>query len=213
MRWWRLLAVVVTGGASLALANACSTDSFGPDGGDATADATADAAVEADNPQQDFCNAQAAFFAHCSFTDACYKAILNNCGTLYSYFAPGVTTAFTTCATANELPCTTDFGKLFAAPCMQMQNLANDSGAYAKLTADYCQKCEAADAACPANFDSNSNSPGYLSSIFDDFIVNNIDTSCAQGASTAFCTASFEVCAAYTIGSVLPQETCDGGGD
>ena len=208
MRWWRLLAIVPVGAAALAFGNACSTDTFVPDGGDGSL-----ADVSTSNPQADFCDAQATFFKGCGYTNSCFQQAMKNCGSTYSYFAPAVTAAYTSCVGLGRLTCATDFGKLFGQPCIQDQlsTWVNDSGALAKLGQDFCTKCLPADPNCTANFAKSGTGIGYVASIFDDAIISDIDNGCAQpppsDAGTA-CATTFYICELVEIVQNVPGINC-----
>jgi hypothetical protein len=202
MRRRRLVTLVAAASLS-AGADACSTDTFGADAGDASMS----------NPQADFCDAEAHYFTHCNIM--CQSA-LTNCGLIYSGFAPGVAAAYANCANMDRLACTTDFLSLINEPCMQSQlsGFANDSGALVKLAGDYCKSCGLPEPQCSATFAQNPN-VGYVSSLFDDSLINNVDKTCTKpdagiaiGTDASACTGAFGLCEVLTIGVTFPYQAC-----
>jgi hypothetical protein len=204
MRWRWLGWLAFLPGAIVVYA--CTSDSFvGTDAGDA-GEAGADA-------QADFCSGEAAFFAKCSYDASCYQKDLNNCGYTFSTLNPATAAAFATCAKANELNC----GDLFSVvtqPCAEQQlaTFVNDGGAFAKLTASYCQRCGVANCAATFGAAPPNAGVGYPASLVDDTIIAKIDALCGKAdASPADC-SFFEVCEVYQLYTAIELNACNDGG-
>jgi hypothetical protein len=190
------------------LGYACSTDTFQTDGGTVVS-------------QGDFCDAAAGYFNHCGYDAACAQKDLNNCGVIYGALDPAIATAYAQCASANQLECGLDFFTLLNKTCMQgkLAGFVNDSGALANLTTDYCNACEQG-STCPSKFVTAGNG-GYAAALFNDTIINQIDTQCAKkldgsvavGDASVSCHDAFLLCEYVTLGLSFPPEACskDGG--
>ena len=214
MRWGFILCGAVV--SALAWAEyACTSDTFVA--GDAASDARAPVT------QSDFCNAEGTYLAHCQIDAACAMANLNNCGSTFAALNPALSAAIVACVDKDQLECNLDLGSMILSPCIQSElaGFTNDGGALAQLTGDYCKACAPSSATCATKFASAPGQPGYLPSLFADFIIGQMDTACAQkldgGTATAgdasfTCTDQFALCDYILLGLTLPTDACKDGG-
>ena len=217
---WAWFAVVALAGAGAIGVYACSSDTFSAADGGGDAGNAGDAGPQ--TTQAEFCDAEAAFFAHCHIDAGCIAKDLNDCGSLYAAMSPAFAHALATCIEQNQLSCTEDFVSQISSSCMQTQlfDSTNDGASFKKLTADYCAAC-GTDVSCKPSFAANVNQPGYFPSLFSDPIIDTVDTDCAlqldggtvtAGDASVTCTQQFTLCALVVIGDKLPKDACSDGG-
>jgi hypothetical protein len=205
---WRVAIVALTLAPTALGAWACSTDTFvGDDGGGA------DALTVTTN---DFCDAEAHYYARCD-PSTCNQNNLASCGTWFYGLNPLYAQAFVDCESQSAITCKATVSQLQQSPCL-LNAIDGKLGtpAMTKLAQDFCSHCAPDVGSCVTNFANlNPPGPGSIASLFDNTIVQAIDSQCtsqlvadAGGDGGLSCVNAFLACELAVIASHVPPDAC-----